>query len=352
MTNRVLASYTQRFLFGTLLAVVALLAAACSDSTPPDAAVAAPSPVAPAAVPAAPDAPTILPAPTPVPKPTAEPTTTPTPEPTAVPTPGPFPFTVLDSNGRDVIFEGPPERIVAYDGAAVETLFAIGEGHRVVATHSFVVYPPETAEIPKVGGAFSMNIEAIVDLKPDLLFVFFDGFLEDLEKAGLKVLYLKSLSNDFRTTADLIRMWGRIAAAPEEAENVAGDFETRVAAVEERLVGLDRGPSIFQDVGGFWTPGPDTLMGEVFDLLKLSNIAHDISGYAQISPELIVERDPDIVITADPESMNGNQAFVEVSAVKADRVVMLGSDALSLAGPRFVDGIEELAKLAYPELFE
>ena len=48
---------------------------------------------------------------------------------------------------------------MAYDGAAVETLFAIGEGHRVVGTHSWVTYPPETESIAKLGDAFDVDIE-------------------------------------------------------------------------------------------------------------------------------------------------------------------------------------------------
>ena len=43
-----------------------------------------------------------------------------------------------------------------------------------------------------------MDIEAIVALEPDLVYVFYDRFNADLERAGLKVLYVKSLSHGFR----------------------------------------------------------------------------------------------------------------------------------------------------------
>ena len=43
----------------------------------------------------------------------------------------------------------------------------------MVGTHSFVFYPPEVANIPKVGDAFNTDIEAIVALQPDLVFIFF-----------------------------------------------------------------------------------------------------------------------------------------------------------------------------------
>ena len=276
----------------------------------------------------------------------------PAPTATAVPETAQFPYTVVDSNGREITFDKPPERIVAFDSAALETLFAIGEGDRIVGTHDFVSYPSEADGIPRLGDAFNMNIEAVVAIEPDLVFVFSGGFVPDLEKTGLKVLYLESLYSDFRKVADTIRMWGRITGATTAAEAVATDFEARVAAIEETLEGQPPGPSIFQDVGGLWTPGNDTLIGEVFDLLGLQNIADDVSGYAQLSPEIIVASDPDIIITYDPASITENNAFKDVKAVKEGRVLTLPSDALDIAGPRYIDGIEDLAAIAYPELFE
>ena len=273
------------------------------------------------------------------------------PTPASTPTPVLFPLTIVDSNGNEVVFEKPPERIVAYDSAVVEMLFAMDQGHRVVGTHDFLSYPPEAADVPRLGGAFNMNIEAVVAQEPDLVFIFFDRFLPDLERAGLKVLYLKTLNFDFIKVADSIRTWGRITGDPAAAERVATEFEARVAAVKDTMASFDGGLSVFQDVGGFWTPGPDTLVGEVFDLLRLQNIAHDVSGYAQLSPEVIVERDPQLILTADGTSILENPAFKDVSAVKNGQVLELGSNPLSIAGPRFVDGIEELARLVYPALF-
>ena len=284
-------------------------------------------------------------------------TATPTPE---TPTPGPraleleslFPFTVTASNGDEVVFEKPPERIVAMDSAVVETLYAIGQGHRVAGTHDFASYPPEAADVPRVGDAFNMNIEATVALEPDLVFLFSEGPLADLTRAGLKVLYLESLTDDFRKVADNIRMWGRICGAPEAAEAVAADFEARVARLEEAMAGRPDGPSVFQDEGELWTPGPDTLIAAVFRLLKLKNIAHDIAAYAQISPEVIVDRDPDIVIASYGDNISGNPAFKDVSAVKDRRVYVPESDALSVAGPRYIKGLEQLARWVYPDMFE
>ena len=275
----------------------------------------------------------------------------PTVEPSPTPVPA-FPLTIEDSNGNEVVFERPPERIVAYDSAVVEILFAIGEGERIIATHDFVSYPPEAEDIPRIGDAFNVNVEAVVALEPDLVFLFAPTFLEELEGAGLNVLYLESLEDDFTRVADNIRLWGRIVGNREGAEAAATEFESRVQRVIETMSRTDEGPSVFQDVGGLWTPGPDTLIGHVFEVLKMRNIAHDISGYAQLSPEIIVERDPDVIISSFADDMVGNPAFADVTGVKNGRIFTPSSDALSIAGPRFVEGIEELARWVYPDLFD
>ena len=349
-----------RLLFGSVLAVLVLLALACGSDDDPaqvasDAAAETPTEAAAVATEVPTAAPTAVPttvaAPTVAPTATTIPTATPPPTATATPVPL-FPVRVTGSNGREITFEEAPERIVAIDSAVVETLFAMGEGWRVVGTHDFVSYPPEAADIARLGGAFNLNFEATLGLDPDLVFVFSEGPVEELERLGLRVLYLKSLSDDFRGVADNVRMWGRIVGNPVAAGEVAADFEARVAAIERAMVGRDAGPKVFQDEGELWTPGPGTLIGQVFVVLKLQNIAHDVVGYSQLSPEVIVERAPEIVIASYGDSISGNPAFASLPAVNDGRVYVPDSDAMSIPGPRYVEGLEKLAKWVYPDLFD
>ena len=360
-----------RFILPIVLLSVALavLASGCSSEVPsapqspqqpaqPAPAEAPAQPVqAPAApqqpVPAAPAQPPIQPA-TPQqaqqPARPTQPAARPLPsEPT--PIPAVFPLTVLSEDGKEIVFEEPPERIVAFDSAVVEMLFAMGEGHRVIATHDFVTYPPEADDVARVGNAFDMDIESTVALEPDLVYMFFDRFNEDLERTGLKVLYIPTLSDDFAKVADNIRLWGRIVGNPNDAEKVALEFEAKLDHIKEVMAPIGAGPTVFQDVGSYWTPGSGTLMQEVFDLLRLENIAADIEGYAQISPEVIVEKDPNVIITSSPDTLLGEPALAEVWAVRNEAFYTPSSDALSIPGPRFIDGVDELARWVYPGLF-
>lgn len=265
---------------------------------------------------------------------------------------GQFPYSVVDSNGKTLTFDEAPKRIVALDSAVVEILFAIGEGDRIVGVHNFVSFPPEASTITKVGDAYNLNKESVLDLNPDLVFLFSKGAVEDLEKLGLKVFYLETLHNDFRKIPESIRLWGNIVGNQQTSNQIALNFENRISYIEEMMSKVDHSVSVFQDEGSLWTPGPDTMIGSVFNLLKLSNIAYDISGYSQLSPEIIADRNPDIIIASYGDQISSNPAFSNIEAVLNKKIFVPEEDRLSVAGPRYIEGIEILAKWIYPKFFK
>lgn len=282
----------------------------------------------------------------------------PTPSPTHVallptPTLGLFPLVISDSLGRNITFDKPPQRIIPYDSAAVEILYAIGEGERVVGTHSFADYPPEVSKVPKLGSAFSINLEEVVAAQPDLVYLFYDRFLADLEGAGLRVLYLKSLSANVDDVLEHIRLWGNLTGNVESSQIEIDLFRAKLNILETKLNGVDRGPRVYNHTFGFWTPGPDTLTGDIFKFLKAEMITSDISGYAQISPEQLVARDPEAIITS-PDALaelNNAPALKGITAIKNSRILVPGRGPLSTAGPRLISVIEEIAEFLYPEIF-
>ena len=266
----------------------------------------------------------------------------------------PIPAAITDSSGVEVIFDQPPQRIIAYDSAPVEILYAMGEGERIVGTHEFTTHPAEAADIPKVGSAFQINSERIVELEPDLIYTFYSGSLPDLENLGIRVLYLEQPAT-LEEISEQMRMWGKITGNVEAAEKVASDFETGLKELQDRIASVEEGPRLFHDDSGFFTRGPDTLLGRVYTLLKAQNIAE--GGYGQLSPEVIVDRDPEVIITTFPELLPDiieHPALQNVSAVKDGRVYAVDRDkiSISVAGPRFVEAMEVLARLIHPDLFE
>ena len=262
-----------------------------------------------------------------------------------------YPLTIIRTDNKEIKINETPSKIIAFDSAAVEMLYSIGAGDKIIGTHSFVNYPNDTENITKVGDAFNINMETILTLDSDLFYIFFERYVGELESNNLKVIYEKSLNDNIENIPERILMWGKIVNKNNEAHKVASTFEKKYSNIKTFFNNYNEGPSIFYDTGSLWTPGHDTLVGNTLDLLRLQNIAKDVSGYEQFSKEVLIKKDPQIIITADPDFFYKNKEFQNMTAVKNKRILTTKSDSLSIAGPRFIDGIEELIQIIYSPRF-
>lgn len=270
--------------------------------------------------------------------------------------------TVTDSRGKDVAFNQAPQRIVSLSPAHTEILFALGLGDRVVGTDSYSDFPPEAAAKPRVGDAFTLNLEALAALEPDLVYTTWEGPVADVERLGIKVLYLFP-GNDLQGVMDNIALLGRITDREPQANALVDDMERRINAVVGKLAGIEKGPRLYYELDpGLFTVGPDTFIGSIMEMVKIQNIAEGAgSPYPMLSAEVVVEKDPQVILLGDSkeylptgvtvDDVKARPGWNGVTAVREGHVYSFNDSLLSRPGPRIADGIEALAKLLYPGLF-
>jgi ABC-type Fe3+-hydroxamate transport system substrate-binding protein len=69
----------------------------------------------------------------------------------------------------------PPSRIVCLTEETVETLYLLGEEHRIVGVSGYAVRPPQVRrEKPRVSAFISADFAKIIELQPDLVLTFSD----------------------------------------------------------------------------------------------------------------------------------------------------------------------------------
>jgi iron complex transport system substrate-binding protein len=137
----------------------------------------------------------------PITLPTTVITTTTTPVITTITTP--WPKTVIDALGREIRFDESPKRIVSTIPSITEHLFVLGLGDRVVGVDKYSNWPSEVArlveqgKIAVVGGPWTLDVEKIVALKPDLVLMCRGAkpqetqFAPKLEEMGVKTFFLR-----------------------------------------------------------------------------------------------------------------------------------------------------------------
>ncbi|MCS7222067.1 MAG: ABC transporter substrate-binding protein [Anaerolineae bacterium] len=319
------------------------------------------------AAPPSPTATPVPPTPTLVP-PTSTPTPiaiTPTAEPTAVP--AAFPLTITDSLGREVTITTLPRRLVSLAPSNTEILFAVGAGDRIVGVTEYCNYPPEAKEGREIVGGFSaksLSVEKILSLQPDVVFsagAIHQPVIEALEQAGVTVVALDAQS--FDEVYQNILTAGRITGHIAEAEKVVAEMKDRLAKVQA-IVGQipeQERPRVFYEVWDepLMTAGPDTFIGQMIELAGGINVFADVKEqYPQISPEAVVERNPDVILGPDShaegltaEKIAARPGWGDIKAVRDGRILIVNGDIVSRPGPRIVEAVETIARLLYPERF-
>jgi iron complex transport system substrate-binding protein len=275
-------------------------------------------------------------------------------------------LTFTDGLGREITLNRPAQRIVSIAPSNTEILFAIGAAEQVVGRDQLSDYPEAAKIVTDIGPAFdALNTELIVSLKPDLVLaaeINPPEQVETLENLGLTVYYLKNphTLEELYTNIEIVaQLTGREA----EATDLIESLKQRVIAVDEKIAPISSRPSVFYELDSTdpakpFTAGKDTFITLLIERAGGFNIASDLEGYPQLSLEQIVAADPNLIILGDsmwgvtPEMVASRPGWENLSAVKNGQVLPFDDNLVSRPGPRLVDGLEELAKLLHPGLFE
>jgi len=275
------------------------------------------------------------------------------------------PGTYTDDAGRQVDINEIPERIVSFGPSITEILFALDLGENVVGVSDFCDYPEAAKLKPKVGNAFSPSIEAVVGLEPDLvLTVKHEQFNSELDSLGIKYIVLDP--KDVDSIVDSIELAAEVTGKVKEGNQLVKDMRDRISQVVNVAEGAPKVSVFFivdaTDPNNPWTAGPGSFIDDIITMAGGENIAAEApAAWAQLSVEQIVSSDPDIIIiqtmvggvpTVSKEVLEEHPAWQEMTAVKQDSIYFIDGDLVSRPGPRIVQGLEEMAKIIHPELFE
>ncbi len=273
--------------------------------------------------------------------------------------------TLVDGLGREITLDEPAQRIVSLAPSNTEILFAIGAGPQVVGRDEFSDYPVEAASIESVGGSFGeYNAEAILALEPDLVLaaeINTPELVNQLEGLGLTVYYLKNPTS-LEEMYDNLEIVGQLTG--RDVVELVDSLKARVAAVDEKIAPLSSRIPVFYEIDATdpskpWTYGPGTFGSQLIERAGGYNIGDIASDpYPQLSIEQVVASNPSIIILGDsmwgvtPEAVKGRAGWETIPAVVSDKIYPFDDSLVSRPGPRLVDGLEQLAKLLHPELFE
>ena len=278
----------------------------------------------------------------------------PEPEPTPEPEPEPVDTSIVftDMAGREVKLEKAAEKVVALEPSDCEILFAIGAGNTLVGRGEYCDYPAQVMDIPSVQSGYETNIEAVIELGPEVVIMTKMAQTEDqinaFENAGIKVIMTDA--QDINGIYECVNMIGKATGKEDAAANVVSQMKSAFDSIKKE--GAGQGKTVYFEVSplqwGLWAAGSGTFMDEAAQMLGLTNIFGDQAGWLEVSEEQVISADPDYIVTitmyygegpTPVEEICSRPGWEKLKAVVNEDIINIQDNSLSRPSPRLVDGI-------------
>ena len=253
----------------------------------------------------------------------------------------------------------PPERIVCLTEETVETLYLLGEEHRIVGVSGYAVRPARVRkEKPRVSSFISADFEKILALEPDLVLTFSDlqaDIAAELIRRNVAVHAFNQ--RDVAGILAMIRTLGALVGVTLKADVLAQSLERRLDQTRARAATLERRPRVYFEewdepmISGIgWVAELIEIAGgiEVFpDLSKRKNAKDRI-----VSPDELIAAAPDIIVGSwcgkkfVPAKVAARPGFSKIPAVRDGFLREIKSPLILQAGPAaLTDGLDALASI-------
>jgi iron complex transport system substrate-binding protein len=255
----------------------------------------------------------------------------------------------------------PPRRIICLTEETVETLYLLGEQDRIVGVSGYAVRPPQVRrEKPRVSAFVSADIPKILALEPDLVLAFSDlqaDIVAELIRAGIAVHAFNQ--RDVAGILAMIRTLGALVGAAERADQIASDFEKRLAELAAIVRPAPRPKVYFEEwddplISGIgWVSELIEIAGgeDIFSNLRFQKAAKD----RIVAPDVVRAAAPDVILASwcgkkvVPDKIKARPGWDKIPAVRDDRIVEIKSPLILQPGPAaLTDGLDAILAALWP----
>ena len=277
-----------------------------------------------------------------------------------------YPVTVTDQAGREVTISKEPQRLISSYYITTSLLMALDLDERLVGVEDnaglrpiYSLSNPKILELPSIGTAKELDLEACAALAPDLAIppMKVKDSAEDLEALGITVLLVNPESQELLT--QMIQLVATASNTEEKAEALTDFIKIQENYLTEILSGSDM-PSVYLASNSSFlsTAGDSMYQSDMIRLAGGRNVAGEIEDtyWAQIDYEQLLAWDPEYIIL--PSSAKYTVADVMEDPNMSDCRAVVNGNVYQIPGdveswdspvPGSILGAFWLANILHPE---
>lgn len=245
-------------------------------------------------------------------------------------------------------------RLVSLCPSNTEILFGLGLGPEVVAVDDWSDWPAEVIDLPRVGPDLHVEIDRVVNARPDLALASLsvpgmERNVAALRDHGIPHLVLDPHSLE-DVLADMLTV-GEACGASAEAERAVGCARARIDRIRAGACGRPR-RSVYWE----WWPKPLVVAGrrswvhEMSEIVGCVNVCGDIDAASRpLDPEEIIERDPELLMICwcgtlqrlqDPTRVTKRAGWDRIRGVRSGAVHCVPEQLFGRPSQRLIEGLE------------
>lgn len=274
---------------------------------------------------------------------------------------------VTDRAGNEVEIPTNPENVVVAGASIVEIMSGLGVTNQIIAVDNFSTDVEGLSEDIATFDAMNPDMETIISLNPDLVLVntyatpTSSDVYKSLTDAGIPVVFVP-VSDSFEDIYKDIEFIADVMNVSDVGAEMVGQMQSDIEALsaiaatipeeEKKTVYFENNPA-----PSMYSCGSETFVNEMLETIGAENVMADQAGWIPVSEEVVVEKNPDVIITnvnfiPDPVTeITSRPGWDSISAVQNGEVYYVDTNSTSRPTQNIVKGMEEMAMLIYPEYF-
>ncbi|MCG8434026.1 MAG: cobalamin-binding protein, partial [Gammaproteobacteria bacterium] len=207
---------------------------------------------------------------------------------------------VHDDAGKQVTLASPARRVITLAPHLAEMVFAAGAGEFLVGTVEYSDYPPAAQSLPRVGDSFRIDVESILNMRPDVVLVWGSGnpkvLREHLADLQLNVVVLEP--RQLEDIAEHLRIIGAITGKRKEAAEAARSYLEDLDELRREYADREK-ISVFYQISErpLYTINGEHVISALLRMCGGRNIFADLSALApSVSTESVLQRNPEVIL--------------------------------------------------------
>ena len=262
-------------------------------------------------------------------------------------------ISLKQASGETLTLSGPAERIITLAPNLAELVFAAGAGDKLAAVVEYSNYPAPVREITRVGDAFRIDLERIIEIAPDLVIAWRSGnpqtALQKLEQLGITVWQIEITRPE--EIAEAVKNISIAAGTGKYGAPAARQLQERLERLKLGNANKTRVEYFYQIAARpLYTINGQHIISRSLEVCGGQNVFSDLPALApQISRESVILANPQAMIApetpGDKLALDVWQDWPQLKAVQNRTMLYLPADEISQATPRLLDSIELACKL-------